>query len=71
MHARSGVHAPELTHLVCVTLRVSPAGCAQIEGLKHELDFEVPKGFVWDGEMRVGECVSAQRLCAGWRDVYG
>ncbi|KAF5835110.1 soluble starch synthase [Dunaliella salina] len=25
----------------------------QIEGLKHELDFEVPKGFIWDGEMRV------------------
>ncbi|KAJ9511706.1 hypothetical protein QJQ45_018005 [Haematococcus lacustris] len=26
----------------------------QIEGLKHEMDIDVPKGYVWDGEMRVG-----------------
>jgi len=26
----------------------------QIEDLKHELDFEVPKGYMWDGEIRVG-----------------
>ena len=26
----------------------------QIEGLKHEMDLDVPKGKRWDGEMRVG-----------------
>ncbi|PNW71709.1 hypothetical protein CHLRE_16g665800v5 [Chlamydomonas reinhardtii] len=26
----------------------------QIEGLKHECDIEVPKGYRWDGEIRVG-----------------
>ena len=27
----------------------------RIEGLKHEMDLEVPKGFRWDGEMKIGE----------------
>lgn len=27
----------------------------QIADLKHECDVEVPKGYRWDGEMRVGE----------------
>lgn len=27
-----------------------------IEGLKHEMDLEVPKGFRWDGEIRAGAC---------------
>ncbi len=27
----------------------------QIEGLKHEMDIDVPKGFRWDGELRLGE----------------
>ena len=26
----------------------------QIEGLKHESDFDCPKGFRWDGEMKLG-----------------
>lgn len=26
----------------------------QIDGLKHEMDIDVPKGYLWDGEMRVG-----------------
>lgn len=48
----------------------------QIEGLKHECDIEVPKGYRWDGEIRVGEwrvvwhvdraCGKLQRW--GWRD---
>lgn len=32
-----------------------PRTHAQIEGLKHEMDFEVPKGYVWDGEVVPGE----------------
>ncbi len=34
---------------------VARGDCAQIEGFKHEADIDVPKGYVWDGEMRVGE----------------
>ena len=26
----------------------------QIDNLKHEMDIDVPKGFVWDGVMQVG-----------------
>ena len=26
----------------------------QIEGLKHEMDIDVPKGYRWDGEMVIG-----------------
>ena len=27
----------------------------RIEGLKHEMDIDVPKGYRWDGEMKIGE----------------
>ncbi len=27
----------------------------QIEGLKHELDIDVPKGYRWEGELTIGE----------------
>ncbi len=27
----------------------------KIEGLKHEMDIDVPKGYRFDGEMRIGE----------------
>ncbi|EFJ39907.1 hypothetical protein VOLCADRAFT_108446 [Volvox carteri f. nagariensis] len=42
-------------HQVCVMLPFYE--CLpeeEIKGLKHEMDVEVPKGYRWDGEMRVG-----------------
>ncbi|GIM11576.1 hypothetical protein Vretimale_15059 [Volvox reticuliferus] len=39
----------------------------QIEDLKHELDVEVPKGYRWDGEMRVGSL----RTSVFWGRVQG
>ncbi|GLC45319.1 hypothetical protein PLESTB_000309300 [Pleodorina starrii] len=39
----------------------------QIEGLKHEADVEVPKGYRWDGEMRVGSL----RTSVFWGRVQG
>mmetsp|Transcript_9372 Transcript_9372/g.23219 ORF Transcript_9372/g.23219 Transcript_9372/m.23219 type:complete len:657 (-) Transcript_9372:563-2533(-) len=39
----------------------------QIEGLKHEMDIDVPKGYVWDGEMRVGSL----RTSVFWGRVGG
>lgn len=40
---------------------------SQIEGLKHEVDIDVPKGFVWDGQMQVG----ALRTSVWWGRIAG
>ncbi len=48
---------------MCVCVCVS----SQIDGLKHEMDIEVPKGYQWDGEMRVG----VLRTSVFWGRVAG
>jgi hypothetical protein len=43
--------------LSSTSYRQKPKHQDQVDGLEHEMDVAVPKGYVWDGAMQVRACL--------------